>query len=1169
MISYKKSKFIIVIVAFLLTVSATNAIGQFIGTTSKNRVQADSSLIMAIDKTKLSTGDAATATITYQSEIQHSDKIIVPIPIGLTIDEEKTKQLNDGIAKDLIWNSEKAQFEISSIIEGETTNNFKVALIANDAGNYQLSASLANLTAEPVELSVEDKLANLDATSQLEPSLLDTIITPYSTPTRWPDYINIMDRPGVKLVEDNTDYVIPGKNSFVMQLYPETTYVAVGEGITDNTGNTDSDLLWGYVFSNTSQLTDPTAERYVLAQKIGKYRGKWVDTKIFIDEVITANPKVGFGVATPDFSNKDVQYQRTNTYGNFFMAVGTPKNSSRNDQYKYHYEFFDNETGNKITNMSGMWNFQNINELKQTDIKMDSKHMSSLFATSSATIEYREDEPSDADSMRLWGTSVSIPNPGLGTYVTTLFDDISEYPITMTSQTGGGINGMIVMYNQAPLVRIFPTIPEVIGTRTEENPMRLKYEILQSVPAQLAKYYAKSFELTSELPAEYDFDLTSLVVKNELDGAIETALFTPSYGDNGASKNKLVLTANDSASTEFNGKTYRVFVEATPNNIFNIAEYLGGNKGPRDKQYNQGDSYLQVPLQATNTFDTGNPNLGVVIQNSEVLTPDEAISYMLYKGKPDADPQDGKKVPIGTDWNQQNAEDFVMNGRTDTSSPLDGPLSYTFKPGTLPDTSNRGNATIVVIVETARGEKKEITVNIVIANDDPIPVFKIENLIKNTTQNLGFSKNQNAKIKDQLTLQAKITKGIDGSIWNNPVITMTVPDGVELPTEGAISLNDGVNAIATTSINITADRKITATLAQSVTSTTPIYLSFDTKVLDNALGQIYTSTVEISGQDSNQDIVTGTDTSQLTVLDYESPTITLEPKIEKQLPDGISWEENSNVKPGNTVRFTIQSTLNNDYTIWKNQKIVVTIPNGLDTIQIIPDKAVIVRPGQPDIEVTPDSLTQFSKVGNQIIFETNDPQYQFMAANSRIRFSYTANVMIDAVAIAQVKTSVQVSGLNSRDEAVSIPEQFMTLNVTEGKLDFKASPTIDFGTNDLISTGSVIRNPTENFAVNITDTRGTANSGWKIFAEISRPFTSTNGRSTLNGEIIFVDKENKRHVLNNGFTPVHENTSPLTSQPITWENSAGQGLFLNQRAGLNLTGTSYSGEITWTLSEGP
>lgn len=50
--------------------------------------------------------------------------------------------------------------------------------------------------------------------------------------------------------------------------------------------------------------------------------------------------------------------------------------------------------------------------------------------------------------------------------------------------------------------------------------------------------------------------------------------------------------------------------------------------------------------------------------------------------------------------------------------------------------------------------------------------------------------------------------------------------------------------------------------------------------------------------------------------------------------------------------------------------------------------------------------------------------------------------------------------------------------------------------------------------------------------------------------------------------PIIQNASSLTSQQIVWKNNEGKGLFLKQRAGMNVSG-SYSGEITWTLSVGP
>lgn len=1194
MIRYKKRILVLTIAIFLSIGLGIGAVNQFISS-SGGRVEADSGVKLVADKKELALGTAAVLTIKreFRDESKTDNLLSVKLPEGITFSESKTKELNDekGV-KSIAWNAEKQQIEVS-LIETKDEVNIQLSIIGNKVGNYQLNAELSGEQSNVIDLAVIEnqidfaKQGTDESESLLDNDLLLNQITPFIAT----GYTDIHQYPGIKVIPktestSTAPYVIPGKNSFVMQLSEGTTYTAVGEGIYDNTDNKYKGSLRGYVFEDSSKLTNPTAPRYILATKVGIYKGNWIDVRVVVDEVRVRrknfnnqNPNENglsesaeFGVATVTYEDRGINYPESYSstkYGDYFMAVGTLKNSSNDDYYSYHYEFYDNQTGTKLNDISGMWNFQRQNKFKQTDIRNDAKHMSSIFASDAAakpsTVTYKT-EPIQAGFDRFFGDAGSVATED--TYLTTLFDNIADYPIGMTAQGNTSetstANGMILMYNQTPLARIYPSKPEVIGERTTDNPMRMKYQILQNIPAQKSAYYSTDFQISSELPVEYDFDLSTVKVQNVLDNTEITDQFTASY--DGSNKNKLILKAVNPLDDAFNNKMYRILVEALPNEKFDLNEYK--NKvGHREKQYDLDTSYIQVPLTAKNTFNTGNVLLGTVTQTAEVETDptkDKAISYMLYRGIPDADPLDGKKVAIGADWDKLDPVDFIVPGtlRTDTGSPNDEPIKITGFYNT-PDTSKKGEADVWVVIETAQGVEAKIKVKILIENGDPIPDVQIQEMIKNTTQSLDFSTNQTAHIQDELTFQGKITKAVEGSIWNKAIISITVPEGVELPTVSSVKLSDGTSEIPAT---ITIDgRKITAKLTNSVTATEAMYLKFDTKVLDAALGQSYTSTTEATGEDSNQDPVISSSSANLAVLDYSDPMITFEPKVEKKITGG-DWEENKNVKPGNAVRFTIQSSLKNAYTVWKNQKIVVDLPEGLDSI-VLSTSVTIVRPGKPDVELTNGGLTKFEKIGNQIIFETTDPQYQFTEMDSRIRFNYTANVMVEAVTKSPLETLVHMSGLNSRNEAVGLPNQLISLDVTEGILDFSATDQVDFKTNDLISTGTVIHDPKADFVVNITDSRGIANAPWSINAEVSKEFK--NGDRLLNGNLFFVDQAGNSLPLSKGAAqPIIKNASSLTSQQIVWKNNEGKGLFLKQRAGMNVSG-SYSGEITWTLSVGP
>ena len=125
-----------------------------------------------------------------------------------------------------------------------------------------------------------------ESESLLDNDLLLNQITPFIAT----GYTDIHQYPGIKVIPktestSTAPYVIPGKNSFVMQLSEGTTYTAVGEGLYDNTDNKYNGSLRGYVFEDSSKLTNPTAPRYILATKVGIYKGNWIDVRVVVDEV--------------------------------------------------------------------------------------------------------------------------------------------------------------------------------------------------------------------------------------------------------------------------------------------------------------------------------------------------------------------------------------------------------------------------------------------------------------------------------------------------------------------------------------------------------------------------------------------------------------------------------------------------------------------------------------------------------------------------------------------------------------------------------------------------------------------------------------------------------------------------------------------------------------------
>lgn len=123
---------------------------------------------------------------------------------------------------------------------------------------------------------------------------------------------------------------------------------------------------------------------------------------------------------------------------------------------------------------------------------------------------------------------------------------------------------------------------------------------------------------------------------------------------------------------------------------------------------------------------------------------------------------------------------------------------------------------------------------------------------------------------------------------------------------------------------------------------------------------------------------------------------------------------------------------------------------------------------------------------------------------------------------------------------------------------------MDFGVQELISISEKRHAPDKNIEMLVEDTRGT-NERWKIMATITQEFT--NGTSLLNGGLTFVTDTGSVIELSKTASQVYEkNPASNGTSNLIWDRTKGQGLFLQQKAGMNKIG-SYQGELQWTLTD--
>lgn len=300
-------------------------------------VQADTPLVLSSDKQKIVPEEVVTVTLRNNQKIT-SEPIEMHLPNGLIVDLERTNQLNDGHSDQKITlNEDHSRLTVKRNSEA-VSREVKLSFKAKAYGDYTIEATqkVGNhvQTTEPLKLQVVPE----EIVSQnFGQSLLDTVITPFADS----DYQPVQYYPGINLIDPiNTanNPVIPGENGFVMRLSDRLSYEAKGYDL-DYRGNYDWSYLPGFIFYDTT--ANPTKERYVLVKNAGIYRGKWIDVKLVVDEVIAKDTSGAFSVATTTYETKDIDFGmgETGTFADYFMSAGAYDGSTKGDSFNYHYEF--------------------------------------------------------------------------------------------------------------------------------------------------------------------------------------------------------------------------------------------------------------------------------------------------------------------------------------------------------------------------------------------------------------------------------------------------------------------------------------------------------------------------------------------------------------------------------------------------------------------------------------------------------------------------------------------------------------------------------------------------------------------------------------------------------------------------------------------------------------
>ncbi|MBO0423068.1 WxL domain-containing protein [Enterococcus plantarum] len=500
-----------------------------------------------------------------------------------------------------------------------------------------------------------------------------------------------------------------------------------------------------YYYEKSSALSNA----YFRINNAGTYFGKKIDILYSIPnknwDATPAGTQAQIIFWAPRYDQKDNEFTNpfygntmSTTFMGFWLFV-----AGYNTGVAIDVTLFDHETGEEIA-ANGIYSMGRMHFARQYTastsdfsnfyVRNDTNVWERTISTNPLTYEFTSPAASSsADS--------TSPVNSLGME----FKDTSKFRFKVANswilQTNVSSTSPVINhypFKQSDLVRYNQIAPEVIGEKNDATHEDTKYKnLLFSVKQQIPPNYqgARDEKDMIRLKVPKGFDIKSVEPKKE-DGTSAANVFSsPNKVDNQTWE----FSAVDSTSEDFVDQTYLFEVTATPNAQFKLADY----------GYNKEDGYMHIEmgmndlLPATEGVETPTAEwLSTYKGTTKTLSSSKveptSQSQIKYEGMPYGQPKTGLTIPMGKQITEVYAqpEDLLESYGTDTSSPLDEPVSIAYKGGKAPDTSTlepgstvtvpltltskQGIETEVTVTILIQGENGELTVNFVTPSNEPL-----------------------------------------------------------------------------------------------------------------------------------------------------------------------------------------------------------------------------------------------------------------------------------------------------------------------------------------------------------------------------------------------------------------------------------------------------------------
>ncbi len=909
-------------------------------------------------------------------------------------------------------------------------------------------------------------------------------------------------------------------------------------------------------FNREDIMKNPKKERYVTYENIADYDSQPVDLRIDIIGITPGKSNDSLDGNVAIYMQTDFDQDGSTTQSDNFLKLGqVDVKNAANSTVNVRYTFLNHQTGEKIPNVKGMWNYKRINNIKGITLPANDPNFSQFYLYDSKTLSnkykhYYMTSPTNSKDIIAFGESKMSNSEGPETEFTMLFNaEKGTIDQTFVSNTSGV---MYINYSSEPMARFQFPEPQV-KQEYNETKNSITFSAYQDFPKQISK--------------EFNPDKFNLYMD---------------FGEGVSKKN------TDYGASEFDDQMKRIKGDY-------VIRTMGTSREP-DRS-----AYYRAMLTPNALNDSNFYGHRYQFRTSTKLIFDDNTNlkaeYLSYKDKDDVI-QSGYyfKIPVRT-W-------YVMTDKNNIESESKKTSGYSYSKtsiSAIPSTTR----TRIMVGEMTSDALKKIPVTSMF--DKAEGAYPTDELVIDNVENKWYSSAGTASVKVTL-------RGSKSGVKEDYI----VPLRVENPTKGNINFVDVTGKEIATPVeklglseneydftddimekeikNYEFEKLATGSspikgkypLPTSSFDVTAVYKLKKTEVTMKYLNNEQGKEEEIFPIKQEQKEVATEYTFKPEVIPgYEVETVRVN-QAEKQpvTADGIKLKPEENKKLSiifeyKSVHFKLKLMSDSPATHGEYHKYQLDMTSGM-----IYPKGVNI-PNYNDLKITiplDDKLLSPKKI---VIKENNievgsgsyDKDKRVISAKLDKEVKNTLNLSMSFEALVDenadikkpIKMEATTSAVYEANGKKKIEKLSNKLSIElVGRVSLKSAPKmIDFGKITYRANKNRIENPNYEEDLIVRDSRDQLTSVWEVFASVVTPLTNEKG-DKLDRALRYKNGEDE-DIMTNENISIYTGGNQNVETNITKEwgqSSNSKGLKLQLDSSDETPTGDYIGKIRWTLSAG-